>query len=170
MSERMATAIVGLGWWGRHMIGSLADSAKISVVRAVDVRRDAAGELLEQHGISFSTDLNEVLADDAIDAVILTTPHSLHEQQVLAVAAAGKHCFCEKPMTLTSSSARRVVEACADAGIQLGIGHARQHISRRQKSIAFTQGGLFVHLVVVSVAMGIGDAVTLKENRASGRN
>ena len=48
-----------------------------------------------------------MLSDPEIDAVILTTPHSLHAEHVIQAAAAGKQVFVEKPFTLTQGSARR---------------------------------------------------------------
>jgi predicted dehydrogenase len=67
-----------------------------------------------------------VLADDAIDAVFLATPHSLHRQQVEACAAAGKHIFCEKPLALTVADARAMFGACRAAGVLLAVGHNRR--------------------------------------------
>ena len=126
-TEQLGAAIVGLGWWGQHIIRSLAGSEKIAVRRAVDVRPDAASALLAEHGIDLSSSLDAVLRDEGVEAVILATPHSLHEEQIVAVAAAGKHCFCEKPLTLTRAGAERAIAACAAAGVQLGIGHERRY-------------------------------------------
>jgi predicted dehydrogenase len=50
--------------------------------------------------------------------VVLTTPNPVHEEQVTACAAAGKHVFCEKPLGLTAASARRSVAAVEKAGVQ----------------------------------------------------
>ena len=46
-------------------------------------------------------DLDDVLRDDAVDAVILCTPHRFHTDQIIAAAAHGKHVFCEKPLSTT---------------------------------------------------------------------
>jgi predicted dehydrogenase len=120
-------AIVGLGWWGRYIVGSLQGKCdKIRFVRAVDIDPDAAREFLTQNELRFSTDFGDALADDDVDAVILTTPHSLHEQQIVQAATAGKHVFSEKPLALNKSSAARAVAACQQAGVVLGIGHERR--------------------------------------------
>ena len=71
-------------------------------------------------------DLDTALARDDVDAVILTTPNTAHEEQVIACAAAGKHVFCEKPLGLTAASARRSMAAVEKAGVHLGIGHERR--------------------------------------------
>jgi predicted dehydrogenase len=53
---------------------------------------------------------------------VLATPHSLHCEQIAAAAAAGKHVFCEKPLTLTTAEAVRAISACEAAGVVLGVG------------------------------------------------
>lgn len=121
------TAIVGLGWWGRHVVPTLGQSgSQFDIIRAIDIDPDSAQEFAQSHGLDLSNDLNDALNDDAIEAVILTTPHSQHEEQVIAVARAGKHVFCEKPLALTGDSARRAVAACDAAEVVLGLGHERR--------------------------------------------
>jgi len=119
-------AIVGLGWWGRYIVNSLTASEKISIIRAVDLNLEAAEPFAEDHGLTISNDLQDALTDAAIDMVILATPHSLHEGQIIQVAGAGKHVFCEKPLCLTADSAKRAIDACQAAGVQLGVGHERR--------------------------------------------
>ena len=119
-------AIVGLGWWGKHMVRRMKDSDALRIVVAVEANPAQEGFATE-HGLRFTTNFAEVLGDSAIDAVILCTPHSMHTEQVLAVAGAGKHVFCEKPLALTRRDAERSVEACRKAGVMLGIGHERRY-------------------------------------------
>jgi predicted dehydrogenase len=119
-------AVVGLGWWGRTIIQRLQGSKKLRVVRAVDVRPEAAEAFAADHGLPLAASLDEALADPQLEAVILATPHSLHHAQVLAAAAAGRHVFCEKPLALTSAHAREMVQACRGRGLVLGIGHERR--------------------------------------------
>ena len=71
-------------------------------------------------------ELDDVLRDDAIDAVILCTPHKFHTDQIIAAAAHGKHVFCEKPLSTSGEEAQRAVDAITAAGLQLGIGHERR--------------------------------------------
>ena len=95
-------AVVGLGWWGRKIVTTLAGNGRIRVVAGVDPDADIARDLIADHGLRYLDDYDKALADEAIDAVILATPHSLHEAQVVAAAAAGKQVFCEKPLALTT--------------------------------------------------------------------
>ncbi|MGY8938070.1 MAG: Gfo/Idh/MocA family protein [Alphaproteobacteria bacterium] len=119
-------ALMGLGWWGKHMTRTLKESDKLNLVRAVDVNKDAVQDFATENNLPLSDSLDDVLGDDAVDAVILATPHALHEEQIAKVAGAGKHVFCEKPLGLTKASAERSVAACVAAGVTLGIGHERR--------------------------------------------
>src|SRR4051812_22186384 len=119
-------AVAGLGWWGKHIVRRMRDSDALRVVAAIEANPALAGFAAE-HGLAFTTDFAAVLRDPEIDAVILCTPHTLHAEQVLAAAAAGKHVFCEKPLALTRADAERSVEACRKAGVTLGIGHERRY-------------------------------------------
>ncbi len=119
-------AIVGLGWWGRHIVGSLAGSDRLQILRGVEPRSDALDFLPAEARFPVTSDLDDALRDEGIDAVILATPHSLHEEQIVRCAGAGKHVFVEKPLTLTRSSAERAIGACDAAGVVLGVGHERR--------------------------------------------
>ena len=120
-------AIVGLGRWGKNFVESVQDkSERIRFARGVDVAPDRLREFAARHGFSLCTDLAEVLADPAIKAVVLATPHSLHRPMVEAAARAGKPVFCEKPLALNTIDAAAMIDACRRAGVVLGVGHNRR--------------------------------------------
>ncbi len=118
-------AIAGFGWWGRHIAKRLEGHARITIAAVIEPARPVHDDIRAQ-GLEPLDDLASALARDDVDAVILTTPNPVHEEQVTACAAAGKHVFCEKPLGLTAASARRSVAAVEAAGVQLGIGHERR--------------------------------------------
>ncbi len=113
--------IVGLGWWGRTVVTTLADSPVMRVVASTDLDPRAA-----MPGLAFAAGYDALLADTTIDAVILCTPHRFHAGQIMAAAQAGKHVFCEKPLCLTRADAAAAIDACARAGVTLGVGHERR--------------------------------------------
>lgn len=117
--------IAGFGWWGKHIATRLSDHTWLRVAGVIEPVA-ALHDDITAMGLAAWDDFATPLALAEIDAVVLTTPNPLHEAQVAQVAAAGKHAFCEKPLGLTADSARRSVQACADAGVQLGIGHERR--------------------------------------------
>src|SRR3989442_6204567 len=99
-------AMVGLGRWGKSLMAAAEKSERIRFARAVD---DAPG-------------FAEVLKDAAIQAVVIATPHSLHREQALAAADAGKHVFFEEPLALSVADARAMIEACNLTGVELAVG------------------------------------------------
>jgi len=119
-------AVAGLGWWGRQITRSLQGREELRLVRAIEPNAPAHADFAREHGLSLSLTLADALADPAVEAVILCTPHAMHTAQVLEVAAAKRHVFCEKPLALSRADAERSVAACRDAGVVLGIGHERR--------------------------------------------
>jgi predicted dehydrogenase len=116
-------AIVGLGRWGRTLVEAVqGKSDRLRFTRAVSRNPEQLRDFAARHRLELVGELAPVLADRSIDAVVLATPHSLHRDQVIAVAKAGKAVFCEKPLTLKKADAVRAVEACREAGVVLGIG------------------------------------------------
>lgn len=118
-------ALAGYGWWGRKMMAVV--QGRSGLLRFTHVADPALGDGAElPAGVARCRDLEAALADPGVEAVVLATPHELHEQQVLACAAAGRHVFCEKPLALTRRAALRMVAACTEAGVVLGMGHERR--------------------------------------------
>lgn len=121
----LKVVVVGFGWWGRHIAQRLAGHPGF----ALDCVVEPAGALhgdIRAMGLEVETDYARALARPGVQAVILTSPNDLHDAQVAAAVAAGKHVFCEKPLSLSAAGARASVRACQAAGLVLGIGHERR--------------------------------------------
>src|SRR5262245_32176675 len=118
-------AVVGLGWWGRIVVDLLAGSDKLRVVRVADVA--PAGEAFAaQRGLPFASSFEAVLRDADVQGVVLCTPHSQHTDQIVAAAHAGRHVFCEKPLSMTRADVLRAVAAVEAAGVALAVGHEKR--------------------------------------------
>ena len=118
-------AIAGFGWWGQHMAKRLKQNTRFSITAIVEPDDNRSADIAEA-GLKRLTSIDEALADSTTEAIVLTTPNTLHEQQVVQIAEAGLHVFCEKPLGITGASARRSVAACKKADVVLGIGHERR--------------------------------------------
>jgi predicted dehydrogenase len=117
-------AIIGLGSWGQNLVRSVQDgSPAIRFVAAATRTPEKARAFVQEHALRLLPSYEDVLGDPDVDAVVLATPHSLHTEQVVAAARAGKHVFCEKPLGLDAASAERAARACADAGVTLAVGY-----------------------------------------------
>jgi predicted dehydrogenase len=120
-------AMVGLGRWGQTILNSIQDkSTRLRIVHGVSKEPELARELAAQHGFHLSTDLDDAIANPAVQAIMLATPHSLHVEQIKKVAAAGKPVWCEKPLALTRSQAEIAVAAVRAAKVPLGSGNNKR--------------------------------------------
>jgi inositol 2-dehydrogenase len=128
MRTKVRVALIGLGRMGRIHAGNLAArcrSAELAVVADADPRRAAAvGAELE---VPWTADLDEVFADDAVQAVAVATPTATHGDLVIRAARAGKHVFCEKPVALDRPATVRTVEAVRAAGVRFQVGLHRRY-------------------------------------------
>jgi len=122
----LSVAVVGLGWWGRTVVGLLGRSAKLRAGVLVDPYDPQAGAFAKQVGVPLVGSLAEALAAPEIQGVVLCTPHSQHCEQIVACAAAGKHVFCEKPLCLSRAEVLRALDAVERAGVALAVGHERR--------------------------------------------
>src|ERR1043166_6393664 len=121
-------AQVGLGWWGKTLVESVQGvSPDIQFVAAVSrSQADDHKQFAAQQKLTLYTTYEEALSDPKVDAVVLSTPHSLHSPQVIAAAKAKKHVFCEKPFALTKKDAQDAVNAVEAANVMLGLGNNRR--------------------------------------------
>jgi predicted dehydrogenase len=122
----LTVAVVGLGWWGRIITGLLKGSDKLKAVAGVDLASGPGEAFCRENGLEFSSNFEKTIGNPDIDGVILCTPHSLHCGQIVRAAAAKKHVFCEKPLSLTRADAVRAIEACRANGVALAVGHERR--------------------------------------------
>ena len=97
----LRAASIGLGWWSDELATSVqgkSDKIRIATCHSRSEKRRRA--FAEKFGTARHESYEAVLADPEIDAVILTTPHSLHAAHVIQASEAGKHVFVEKPFAL----------------------------------------------------------------------
>jgi predicted dehydrogenase len=133
-------AVVGLGWWGRIVVGLLNGNRNLRVVAGVDVAPEAAGFAREQK-IVLSGDYEKALRVRDVQAVILCTPHSLHADQIVEAANAKKHVFCEKPLSLSRADVLRAVEACNANNVVLAVGHEKRFEPPIQELMRLARSG-----------------------------
>lgn len=108
--------------------------AELWSVYSRDAKR--ALDFAKQHGAAAPdpafSDLRLMLADPALNAVLIATPDRLHAPHAIAAAEAGKHVFVEKPMATSVPDARLMIDACRAASVTLAVGyHHRFHVGHR---------------------------------------
>jgi predicted dehydrogenase len=120
--------VVGLGYWGPNIARNLAATDGCELRWLCD--GDAAAR--ERLAAAFpaarmSGELDELLADDELDAIAIATPVPTHSELAIAVVRAGKHCFVEKPLATSAADAEAAVEAANDARRVLMVGHLLEY-------------------------------------------
>jgi len=125
-SDRLNVALIGAT--GKvaapaHLNG-LSAAPHANLYAVCDLDADFVGELAESTGAKAYTSLDAVLADPNVDAIDLVTPPFAHAEQTIAAARAGKHVYCEKPMTHSLAEASAMVAAHREAGTTLMVGES----------------------------------------------
>jgi len=144
-------AIVGMGRWGQVLVNSVQSTpeAGIRFVAGTTRTLSKAEAYAKEKDIRLLPDYDAVIADPAVKAVVLSTPHSQHAEQVIAAARAGKHVFVEKPFTLSKASAEAAVKACRDAGVVMALGHNRRFlpaVAEIKRMLAAGELGTLLHV------------------------
>jgi predicted dehydrogenase len=121
-------AVAGLGYWGPNLARNFSSLPGCELAWCCDPS-DAARERLARQfpQARFTADLDEVLADPSLDAVVLATPVAQHAEHAVRVLEAGKHCFVEKPLAQSVADAERVVVAAEQTGRVLMVGHLLEY-------------------------------------------
>lgn len=120
--------MIGIGLIGAGHFGAVHARAIAAIdhVRLVAVCREdanAAAAFAAEHGGRAYSDWRALVADAAVDVVVIATPHHLHTEMAIAAAEAGKHILLEKPMAPTVVECDAINAAVARAGVKLMIGH-----------------------------------------------
>ena len=116
--------VIGLGFIGMQHVDAIRRVPSVRIEAICDANAanlQAAGNTL---GVSKTyTDWRDMLSDPAIDAIHNCTPHAMHDEINLAALNAGKHIYCEKPLSNTASGARLVCRVARDKGLAHGLNH-----------------------------------------------
>lgn len=129
MGNKIKVAIIGVGGISNeHIKGYLALPDEVELYAFCDINEKTLKEKGEKYGIKrLFTDYNEMLKDEAIDAVSVCTWNSEHAPATIAALNAGKNVLCEKPMAVTAEDAQRMQDAAEKNGKLLQIGFVRRY-------------------------------------------
>lgn len=127
MTRKVRVGLAGLGRMGRIHAASLAGrcpSARLACV--FDADKAVARQAGEQFGVPWVTSEEDILADGTVDAVVVATPTASHAGLCVRAARAGKHVFCEKPVSLSRPETVAAIEAARSAGVVFQVGFHRR--------------------------------------------
>jgi predicted dehydrogenase len=124
----VTVGVLGLGYWGPNLARNFDRLGETELRWICDASEESRERWAPQFpGARISADLDELLGDDELDAVVIAAPVPAHAELAIRVLSAGKHCFVEKPLAQSVADAERVVEAAADAGKVLMVGHLLEY-------------------------------------------
>src|SRR2546425_5038795 len=127
-SGAVTVGVVGLGYWGPNLARNFATLADSELAWCCDASADARDRWRSAFpGARFCAELDDLLADPGLAAVVIATGVSSHAQLALRVLGAGKHCFVEKPLARSAEEAAAVVEAAGASGRTLMVGHLLEY-------------------------------------------
>ena len=117
-----AVGLAGLGPWGTNLARNFHELARLARICDADDERLAAAAG-RYPAAATSSGLEELLADDDLDAIVIATPVPTHAALAREALAAGKHVFVEKPMALSAAEAEELVALAEEQGLALMPGH-----------------------------------------------
>jgi predicted dehydrogenase len=134
--------VVGLGYWGPNLARNFDRLPDAELTWLCD----ASDEALARWGRAFpsaraTTDFDDLLSDDALEAVVIATPVPTHADLAIRVLAAGKHCFVEKPLARSEQEAEAVVKAAEAADRVLLVGHLLEYHPGVQRLAEIVKSG-----------------------------
>jgi len=123
----MRIALAGAGAFGEKHLDGLRNINGVSVTSLIGRTLESTQKVADKYGIGHvTTDLNETLARDDVDAVILCTPTQMHADQALACLSAGKHVQIEIPLADSLAGAEAVDAKQRETGLVAMAGHTRR--------------------------------------------
>ncbi|HEY3827988.1 MAG TPA: Gfo/Idh/MocA family oxidoreductase [Solirubrobacteraceae bacterium] len=136
--QQIDVGVVGLGYWGPNLARNFAAIPGCRVSWLCDESEAARTRLAQSFPEARATaEIDDLLGDTALDAVVLATPVPSHAALAMRVAQAGKHCFVEKPLATSAVDAEQAVAAAQQADKILMVGHLLEYhpAVRRLKEI-----------------------------------
>ncbi len=152
--ERICAAVIGCGGMGMAHVRTLVkmretDNVEILAVCDVfDKRAEAAARLT---GAAPYRDYRRVLDNKEIDYVVIATPEHWHFRMTMEAAEAGKHIYCEKPMTHTAEEAKKVVARIRNARVKMQVGVQGMSDDSYETAYRYVREGVLGDVVLAQI-------------------
>jgi predicted dehydrogenase len=143
----LRVASIGIGWWSDVLADAVQRSGKLKIVSCYTRSAPKRQAFADKYACRSAPSYEALLADPEIEAVINTTPNTVHRVTCLAAAAAGKHVFLDKPIANSVADGRAITAACRQAGVVLALGYQRRRESHFRWIKQQIDAGLFGRLV-----------------------
>jgi predicted dehydrogenase len=122
--NEIAIGLVGVGYWGEKLARNIDDAAGARLAAICDSDPDRLSQIGGRYRSAAQfPNLDDLLAEESVDAVVLASPASLHATHARAALGAGKHVLVEKPLALTLDDCDDLLEVARNSGLTLMVGH-----------------------------------------------
>jgi predicted dehydrogenase len=178
-SERLNVGFIGYGTMGHDNMGNFLNNDRVQVVGVCDPNREAplygynaerlggrepgqrrVNEFYAQQagrpaysGCKSFVDFRELLAMPGLDAVVIATPDHWHAVQAIWAARAGKHIYCQKPMSLSIGQGQAMVREVAKAGVTFQVGSQQRSDTYFRMACEFVRNGRIGKLQRIEIGM-----------------
>lgn len=125
-SEKLRVAVIGMGWWSDVLSDAITRSEKIEIVACFTRSKDKRKAFAQKYGCRQAHSFDDVLKDASIEAIVNTTPNSVHLETTAQAANAGKHVFLDKPIANTVAEGQEIARVCDEAGVVVALGYQRR--------------------------------------------
>lgn len=123
-NRMLRMGVIGCGHWGPNHVRVFSELDRASVVACADTNQARLDRLVQRHpDVRVTTDYEDLLNDETVDAVVIATPTHTHATITRAALAAGKHVLVEKPLCTCSAEARELTAMAEATGRVLMVGH-----------------------------------------------
>jgi predicted dehydrogenase len=153
-NDRINVGVIGCGGQSMGHMRALVHNKDVDNVQILNVcdiykkRLDAAADLTKARTTS---DYSDVLDNRDVDYVLIATPEHWHAQMTLDAIAAGKHIYCEKPMTRTVEQARKVVQALQGKSLKMQVGVQGMSDDSYQTANKYIKDGVLGKIVLAQI-------------------
>lgn len=116
-------ALIGIGGMGGHHFNVYKGIEGCKVVAVADVRTDMAKEKVNDESVHIYSDMDDLLANETVDMVDICTPSYMHADMSIKALQMGINTLSEKPMTVNSADAERIIEAAEKSDAKFMVAH-----------------------------------------------
>lgn len=122
--DDLTIGLIGAGRHGRYIAPLIREAGNVTLAAAADISEEALDRAISECRFARAyADYQDMLDQEALDAVIVAAPHHLLHRACMAAIGAGKHVFVEKPMALTLAEGTEIVKAAREAAVKLMVGY-----------------------------------------------
>ncbi|QKJ88605.1 Gfo/Idh/MocA family oxidoreductase [Paramixta manurensis] len=124
--NKVRVAVVGAGIYGANHIQAYAWNRDVELVAVCDFKPERLAAVAEKFGVNTYTDVNQMLAQENLDAVSIATPDAYHLEPALAAIMQGKHVLIEKPLATTIEDARKIIAAAEQHNVRVAVDYHKR--------------------------------------------